>query len=617
MIPKKVDADVDLNAQIDDDLKKSQEKQNDKIKKNRPKLAQAVGSKYFKIVVIVIMGIAIGYKMFFAPQPENNKKRKFASSKTEKVSEEQKMADASIGKKEGEKIQPKTNIEKKITSLDSQKLSNTDLLSEIAVPKLQLPKVPDIPTIDRITVKETIVEEVKQEAPKESKKDDDKNDKIATEQQIIKNENKQKNSERTIDNNYDFELNNKRNFKSRLIDDEPKKTAETERIEEVKKMNFVSTKSQEKNSRLQELKKINNFQQEALKEEEQKQNTFITKQSKDAEGNNIIIKEEMPIKKPKTTNREPIKQEKLSTQIAEEIYSSSDTKSGKNGNIKTANDKNDISNLGVQSLEQMFIMSGKGSTSSTNRKSSSSSKKDFILFDGSNIQEVAPLSDAQNNSNVNKLTNLENTISAGKIMEGVLAQAINSEAAGTIRAIISKDVYGESGNKILIPKGSSAYGSYTTTVSKTQQRLLLTWTKIIRPDGIVITMTADTYDQSGKKGIEGDVDTRYGELFKNSLLYSFITLGTAIAVEKLTGIKNSTTITAGGTSITNSPATAAVTSVIDTAKDIAEKMTDGLTDDLDPIISIPQGQVIHIVSTADIVVPVAYKKRTGNSRVVG
>ena len=196
-------------------------------------------------------------------------------------------------------------------------------------------------------------------------------------------------------------------------------------------------------------------------------------------------------------------------------------------------------------------------------------------------------------------------------MEATLETAIVSESEGTVSAVISRDVYGESGRKILIPKGSRLYGSYTTVATVTQTRLLLTWTKIVRPDNVVITINADTYDQSGKKGIEGDINTRYGELFKNSLLYSFITLGTAVAIEKIAGIKGQTSIVAGnGTSVTNtSPANAAATSVIETAQDIAEKMTKGYSsNNLNPIISIRQGMLLKVVSRVDVVVLKEFKR---------
>ena len=128
-------------------------------------------------------------------------------------------------------------------------------------------------------------------------------------------------------------------------------------------------------------------------------------------------------------------------------------------------------------------------------------------------------------------------------------------------------------------------------------------------------MTGETYDQTGKKGIEGNIDTRYGELLKNSLLYSFITLGSAIALEKLAGIKSqSQYVSTNGTVTTTgiSPSGMAAQSVITTVEDIVDKMTDGMTDDLDPVISIPQGLLLKVMSNTDIVVGQAYKRRYNN-----
>ena len=277
-----------------------------------------------------------------------------------------------------------------------------------------------------------------------------------------------------------------------------------------------------------------------------------------------------------------------------------------NGNTKNTKNNDKISNI----IENMFLLSSNSSTSGSSK--TSNIRDDFFIVDGSSIYVKEPISNSSSN-NVTKLTNQEYTIATGRVIEGVLETAINSESSGTIRAVISKDVLGEVGNHILIPMGSRLYGSYTVTTTITQSRLLLTWNKIIRPDGIVISMSADTYDQIGRKGIEGEINTRYGELFKNSLLYSFITLGTAIAVEKLAGVKG-TNITSNGAvmSTTISPAATAAQSVVESVKNIAEKMTDGLTDDLNSVISIPQGQLLKIMPSSDIVITTPYKRRVKN-----
>ena len=254
-------------------------------------------------------------------------------------------------------------------------------------------------------------------------------------------------------------------------------------------------------------------------------------------------------------------------------------------------------------LEKMFLMSGSGSVEQATQDKTQDS---FYILDPSSVTIKKENADK---SDETRLQDLEYTIATGKVIEGVLETAINSESPGAVRAVVSVDVLGEMGDYVLIPRGSRLYGSYTTATSTVQTRILLTWNKVIRPDGLVISMTADTYDQSGKKGLEGDIDTRYGELFRNALLYSFITLGTAVAVEKIAGIKGSHITTNGVISSTAiSPSTAAAQSMIDTAQDIADKMTDGITDDLDPVFSIPQGTLLKIMPSADIVIKTPYKK---------
>ncbi len=263
-------------------------------------------------------------------------------------------------------------------------------------------------------------------------------------------------------------------------------------------------------------------------------------------------------------------------------------------------------------IEKMFLMSGSASNDQTSQNNSQDS---FYILDPSSVTVKQTKKEDEKN-NETRLQDLEYTIATGKVIEGVLETAINSESPGAVRAVVSVDVLGEMGDYVLIPRGSRLYGSYTTATSTVQTRILLTWNKIIRPDGLVVSMSADTYDQSGKKGLEGDIDTRYGELFRNALLYSFITLGTAVAVEKIAGIKGSHITTNGVISSTAiSPSTAAAQSMIDTAQDIADKMTDGITDDLDPVFSIPQGTLLKIMPSADIVIKTPYKKGALNPMI--
>ncbi len=531
MIPKKTKTE-DLDAQINSDITKAhkaQEEQKKKIGKNRPRLAQAVTSKYLKIFILLIFFLVIGYKMFFAPTPNEPRKKRITKNKVIKKSnnkeiEQQRFADKPIYKSSSGEVYKEKPDSKSVVSFDSQTISNSESLGSVSVPKLNIPSVPTLPTIDKISLKEGQSSENEKE----------------------KQEKQEKQS------------------KKKEIDIDGKKDVVT-----VKK---------------------------------------IKKKIRDSNGNIKIVEVDVEVDKNGNIIKENERNDGSEKSIS--IF-------GNKTNIK-AKKNHPISNeLGLNALDEMFVLNGKGfSGQQKNSKVSSNNRKDFIVFDSAGINEKEVLTE-ERDTNVSKISNPENTIIAGKVMEATLETAIVSESEGTVSAVMSRDVYGESGRKILIPKGSRLYGSYTTVATVTQTRLLLTWTKIVRPDNVVITINADTYDQGGKKGIEGDINTRYGELFKNSLLYSFITLGTAVAIEKIAGIKGQTSIVAGnGTSVTNtSPANAAATSVIETAQDIAEKMTKGLPNNLNPIISIRQGMLLKVVSKVDVVVPEEYKREGGLSAI--
>ena len=542
MIPQKPTKDANLDAQLDKDIANAEKKSKEDIKKGKPKLAQAVATKYLKFIIIGVAALGLGYKMFFSGEKEEPVKKKTNTIKSKKKDEQKVMADTKIAKgKSGEINKDKEEI-KKIISITDQTISNSEAISSVSVPKLTLPNVPSVPTIEKIAVKEDEQKKI--------------NEAVA---------------------------------KSKAISDK-----EIEKLQKEKE--DLEKKLEEKQNKNSKNNKKNNKNKKGKKGKKGEDDDEDSENSKGEDSGSLNL---------------PNKGSGLPGGGGGLKIPDSKGSSLPNGGKKA--NKPSSGNPSKDALNEMFILSGSGPKQKTKKSSSGDSKNDFIIFDGSSLSEQQVASNET--ANVQKLTNLENTISTGKVIDAVLETAISSEAAGMVRAIVSKDVYGETGRKILIPRGSRMFGSYTTTSSTTQTRLLLTWNKVIRPDGVVITMTGETYDQTGKKGIEGNIDTRYGELLKNSLLYSFITLGSAIALEKLAGIKSqSQYVSTNGTVTTTgiSPSGMAAQSVITTVEDIVDKMTDGMTDDLDPVISIPQGLLLKVMSNTDIVVGQAYKRRYNN-----
>ncbi len=197
------------------------------------------------------------------------------------------------------------------------------------------------------------------------------------------------------------------------------------------------------------------------------------------------------------------------------------------------------------------------------------------------------------------------TIIQGKMMSAVLETAINTEIPGSIRGIISRDVYAEAGNNILIPKGSRLYGNYSTQVVRGQGRVEINWTRLIRPDGVDMKIGFVAADQFGRAGIEGDIDNKYGSVLTNSLLTSVLAIGGAIAAEKLSGGGSVTTTTSpstGSSTTTSKPSAQVIADVSKTLIDTVGQVV-GNAIDLRPVIRISQGTAITIIVNADMSIP--------------
>jgi len=204
-----------------------------------------------------------------------------------------------------------------------------------------------------------------------------------------------------------------------------------------------------------------------------------------------------------------------------------------------------------------------------------------------------------------RLNNLNMTIAQGKIINSVLETAINTDLPGPLRAIVSRDVYAESGRNIVIPKGSRLIGVYNTNIMRGQSRILIVWTRIIRPDGIDIMVGSPGVDALGRAGIGGLTDNKYAEIFSAAMLTSVISVGVAIGADALINDDSTTTTNTDGstTSTGGAGAQAAATAVNNMGtigKDIVTKMLD-----LKPTITVDQGTLINVFVNKDLTFPIS------------
>lgn len=207
--------------------------------------------------------------------------------------------------------------------------------------------------------------------------------------------------------------------------------------------------------------------------------------------------------------------------------------------------------------------------------------------------------------------NRANVVAQGKLLTAVLETAINTEVPGSVRAIVSRDVYGEAGNEVLISRGSRLFGTYSSQIVRGQGRVQITWTRLIRPDGVDMAISSVASDQFGRAGIPGDVDNKYGSTITNSLLTSILAVSGVALAESLIGGSGSNTTTTnpqqGTTTTTGNASTQAVYNVSKTITDTVAKIV-GENVNVIPAIRVPQGTRVTVIVNADMNIPSMAKK---------
>lgn len=133
------------------------------------------------------------------------------------------------------------------------------------------------------------------------------------------------------------------------------------------------------------------------------------------------------------------------------------------------------------------------------------------------------------------LANRSNTVPQGTLIPAVLETAFDSTRPGFARAIVSRDVRGFDGTKVLIPRGSRLVGDYQSDVSAGQKRAVITWTRLVRPDGAVIALDSPAVDPLGRGGVNASVNSHFSERVLGALLQSTLQIGSMIATRAATG----------------------------------------------------------------------------------
>ncbi len=120
---------------------------------------------------------------------------------------------------------------------------------------------------------------------------------------------------------------------------------------------------------------------------------------------------------------------------------------------------------------------------------------------------------------------------AGSIIPASLLSGLNSDLPGFVIAQVTEQVFDSvTGRHLLIPQGSRLIGRYDSVVAFGQERALVIWQRIIRPDGSSILIdNLPATDTGGYTGLSDQIDLHSWKLLKGVALATVLSVGSSLA----------------------------------------------------------------------------------------
>lgn len=108
----------------------------------------------------------------------------------------------------------------------------------------------------------------------------------------------------------------------------------------------------------------------------------------------------------------------------------------------------------------------------------------------------------------------------GRTIPAILETAISSDLPGELRARVSRDVWSADATTVLIPRGSTLIGEYSSDISLGQRRVLVAWNRVITTDQRSVMIGSRGADSLGRAGVTGNVQHHFGLKFEAAFFIS-------------------------------------------------------------------------------------------------
>jgi type IV secretion system protein VirB10 len=158
--------------------------------------------------------------------------------------------------------------------------------------------------------------------------------------------------------------------------------------------------------------------------------------------------------------------------------------------------------------------------------------REDTAFDGAQ-SPAGPAEPGAGRVRAGRLDNPATTVMQGTLINAVLETALDSTRPGLARALVTRDVYGFDGKRLLIPRGTRLYGVYEADVAQGQKRAQIRWTRLLRPDGVTLALDSPAADPLGRAGVTGKVNNHFFQRLGNALIGTTANVGSALVTRSI------------------------------------------------------------------------------------
>ncbi|CAG9262457.1 Inner membrane protein forms channel for type IV secretion of T-DNA complex (VirB10) [Paraburkholderia unamae] len=116
------------------------------------------------------------------------------------------------------------------------------------------------------------------------------------------------------------------------------------------------------------------------------------------------------------------------------------------------------------------------------------------------------------------LGNRSLTLAQGAKIDCVGDTAFDSTEAGISTCTVTKNVYSDDGNVLLIERGSQINSEYRSNLAPGQKRVFVLSARIKTPNGITVEIDSPAADALGRMGVDGYVNNHWGQRIGAAML---------------------------------------------------------------------------------------------------